>query len=80
MIKKPIYYIYILFVIVIAILLSRPILNTQIHPSFTYILLAYSPLFFLIRGIVNLKYKEKWDYLGGILLLVIILIFRWIYR
>lgn len=77
--KNLIYYIYVLLVIIIGYFLARPIINTTIHPLFTYALLLFSPAFSIIRGLTSLKYKGVVDYSSGVFLLIIILIFRHIY-
>ncbi|SDD94107.1 hypothetical protein SAMN05216464_103104 [Mucilaginibacter pineti] len=77
--KNLIFYTYALLIMALVLLLARPIINFVRYPIVTYVLISYGPLFFIMRAMVNVKYREILSYLYGVLLLIIVLIFRCIY-
>lgn len=77
--KTFLFYIYIIIAIIIAWFLARPIMQSAPHPVVSYTLLSFFPVYFILRALVNNKYKEFLDYLSGGLLIIVILILRFFY-
>ena len=64
--KNVIFYSYTVIMILLAIYVANPILDSPSHRIFTYFIMAFFPLFIIVRKLVNDKYEDLLNYLCGI--------------